>query len=53
MKINAAIQALPAGGGEVVLLDGTYYINDHTGQTRGVILSRDNVTLRGSGPARG
>ncbi len=44
-EINAAINALPSTGGEVVVLDGTYNL------TGGVTLSKSNVTLRGSGAA--
>ncbi len=51
VEINAAITALPAGGGEVVLLDGTYSVGGSGGLTAGVVLNKDNVTLRGSGPA--
>lgn len=47
VKINAAIAALPAQGGEVVLLDGTYYV----GYNAPITLNKANVTLRGSGPA--
>lgn len=42
-EINAAIQALPANGGEVAILDGTYNI------TANVILNKDNTTLSGNG----
>lgn len=42
-KINAAIAALPATGGKVVLLDGTYQGTD--GATFGI----NNVTLEGQG----
>ena len=45
--INAAIQALPSGGGEIVLLDGTYELT----MAGSVMMDRDNVTLRGNGPA--
>lgn len=47
LSINAAIAALPAQGGEVVLLDGTYYV----GYNAPITLNKANVTLRGSGPA--
>ena len=47
VKINAAIAALPAHGGEIVLLDGTYYV----GYNAPISLNKANVTLRGSGPA--
>lgn len=45
VEINAAIQALPAWGGEVVLLDGVYLLHNP------VVLNKANVTLRGNGPA--
>ena len=41
--INAAIAALPAGGGSVVLLDGTYNL------TGSVNIAKSNVVLTGSG----
>lgn len=44
MEINAAIDALPSGGGEVLLLDGTYNISSS------VIIGRAGAVLRGSGP---
>ena len=43
VEINAAIQALPANGGVVVILDGTYNI------TANVILNKENTTLSGNG----
>lgn len=43
VEINAAIQALPSGGGEIVILDGTYNINAT------IDIRIDNVTLRGNG----
>ncbi|SCJ78330.1 nitrous oxide reductase family maturation protein NosD [uncultured Flavonifractor sp.] len=44
-EINAAIAALPSGGGEVLVLDGTYNISSS------IKINKDNVTIRGSGPA--
>jgi parallel beta-helix repeat protein len=44
-EINAAITALPATGGEVVILDGTYNI------TASIHIPKDNVSIRGSGNA--
>ena len=44
-EINAAINALPSTGGEVILLDGTYNISAK------IDVSKSNVTLRGSGQA--
>lgn len=41
--INAAIAALPAGGGEVLLSSGTFSC------TSPVVIDRDNVALRGQG----
>ena len=43
VEINAAIQALPTTGGEVVILDGTYNI------TATVAMNKDNVKLSGNG----
>ena len=43
VEINSAIQALPTGGGEVVILDGTYNI------TATIAMNKDNVTLSGNG----
>lgn len=42
MEINAAIQALPAAGGEIVILDGTYIISDQ------ILLNKDNCSISGS-----
>lgn len=43
VEIKAAISALPSGGGEILLLDGTYNISSS------IAISKANVTLRGSG----
>ena len=43
VEINAAIQALPAKGGEVVILDGTYNI------TATIAMNKDNTKLSGNG----
>lgn len=45
VELNAAIQALPPSGGEIVILDGTYHI------TALIALNKDCVTLSGNGPA--
>ena len=45
VEINAAIQALPPTGGEVVILDGTYNI------TAAISVDKDNVKLSGNGAA--
>ena len=45
VEINAAIQALPSTGGEIVLLDGTYNI------TATIAMNKDNVKLSGNGAA--
>ena len=45
VRINAAIQALPETGGEIVILDGTYNI------TAPIVLNKANSTLRGNGAA--
>jgi len=44
-EINNAITALPASGGEIVILDGTYYI------TASINIPKDNVSIRGNGNA--
>ena len=41
-EINAAIQALPSTGGEIVILDGTYNI------TATIAMDKDNVKLSGN-----
>lgn len=43
VEINAAIQALPTTGGEVVILDGTYNL------TGPILVNKNNVTLSGNG----
>lgn len=48
--INAAIADLPAMGGMVVLPPGDYVLTATTA-TAAVVIDRDNVTLRGSGPS--
>ena len=45
VEINAAITALPATGGEIVILDGTYNI------TAKIDVTKDNVSIRGNGNA--
>jgi parallel beta-helix repeat protein len=45
VEINNAITALPATGGEVVILDGTYNI------TAKIDITKDNVSIRGNGNA--
>ena len=45
VEIKAAISALPSGGGEILLLDGTYNISSS------ITISKANVVLRGSGPS--
>src|SRR5690606_33776643 len=44
-EINAAIQALPASGGEIVILDGTYNIGAR------IDVNKNSVTIRGNGSA--
>ncbi|HZK24458.1 MAG TPA: NosD domain-containing protein, partial [Oscillospiraceae bacterium] len=44
-EINAAITALPATGGEIIILDGTYNI------TAKIDVTKDNVSIRGNGNA--
>lgn len=43
VEINAAIQALPSTGGEIVILDGTYNI------TATILINKNNVVVRGNG----
>lgn len=43
-EIQAALDSLPATGGEVVLSAGTFHVHQP------LVLSRDGQTLRGSGP---
>jgi len=45
VEINAAITALPAAGGEIVILDGTYNI------TATIDVTKDNVSIVGNGNA--
>ncbi len=45
VEINNAITALPASGGEVVILDGTYNI------TAIINVNKNNVSIRGNGNA--
>ena len=43
VEINAAIQALPATGGQILILDGTYKI------TAPITVNKSGATLRGNG----
>ena len=45
LEINNAITALPATGGEIVILDGTYNI------AAKINVTKDNVSIRGNGNA--
>lgn len=45
VEIQAAVDALPEGGGTVVLLDGTYNLTNY------ITISKDYVTVRGDGMA--
>lgn len=45
VEINAAITALPATGGEIVILDGTYNI------TAEIDVNKNNISIRGNGNA--
>ena len=45
VEINAAITALPAAGGEIVILEGTYNI------AAKIDITKDNVSIRGNGNA--
>lgn len=49
-EINAAIRALPAAGGTVLLMEGTYDIRKVAGKLGGVIIDRSNAVLAGQGP---
>ena len=51
VEIQAAIEALPSGGGKVVLLDGEYTLNENTSNAlnAAINIGRSNVTLEGSG----
>ena len=48
-EINAAIQALPAVGGTVLLMEGHYDIKAVGGTLGGVLIDRSYVTLEGVG----
>lgn len=50
-EINAAIRALPAAGGTVLLMEGTYDIRRVEGKLGGVLIERSDVTLAGQGSA--
>lgn len=50
-EIYAAIHALPASGGTVTLMEGTYDIRKVEGKLGGLIIDRSNVTLIGQGAA--
>ena len=45
VEINAAIDSLPEDGGEIVLLDGSYYLTDD------IDVGTAGVTIRGNGQA--
>ncbi|MCI1763651.1 right-handed parallel beta-helix repeat-containing protein [Heyndrickxia oleronia] len=44
-EINNAIQALPESGGEIIILDGIYFITGH------ILVDKNNVSLWGNGSA--
>ncbi len=50
-EINAAIASLPAAGGTVLLMEGTYDIRKVEGKLGGILIARSNVTLAGQGSA--
>jgi hypothetical protein len=50
-EINAAIRALPEGGGTVQLTEGTFDIRRVEGALGGVLIERSDVTLAGQGAA--
>lgn len=49
--INAAIRALPAAGGVVMLMEGTYDIRKVPDTLGGIVIQRSNVVLAGQGAA--
>ncbi len=50
-EINRAIKSLPAAGGMVLLMEGTYDIRKVEKRLGGVLIERSNVTLSGQGPS--
>lgn len=50
-EINAAVNALPAAGGTVTLMEGTYDIRKIPDTLGGVLIERSNVTIAGQGTA--
>lgn len=51
-QINQAIRELPAAGGAVYLLEGTYNISDATFfsmSTKGIVFDKENISLIGTG----
>ncbi len=50
-EINQAIADLPGSGGKVYLTEGTFSINGVANTFGGILISRNNVTLEGSGNA--
>lgn len=48
-EIHAALKALPAAGGTIQLMAGTYDIRRVTGTLGGITINRSNVTLAGEG----
>ena len=51
-EIYAAIHALPASGGTVTLMEGTYDIRKVEGKLGGLIIDRSNVMIVGQGRPR-
>lgn len=52
VEIQAAIDALPATGGRVILLDGTFNVNKGTGVGDNCIyIDADDITMEGQGAA--
>jgi hypothetical protein len=51
-EINAAVKALPAVGGTVMLMEGTYDIRKVADRLGGVLISRSHVTLARDRAAR-
>jgi len=52
VQIQAAIDALPAGGGRVVLSEGTFTLDDvQAGEITTLLISNNATTVTGQGPA--
>ncbi|WP_129115390.1 right-handed parallel beta-helix repeat-containing protein [Halegenticoccus tardaugens] len=47
--IQQAINALPDTGGKVILLEGTYEVEDGKAEEAAIFVNKDNVTIEGQG----